>query len=141
MVKKKGKSRKIKAPFILFIIVIGFFIIGGVFVKNVITINSLNEEKVKKEEEYKQLQEESEYLKNEIVKLNDPEYLAKFARENYDYSKDGELVIKIDKEEKVTDSLKQVNTDHEMKNIFYIVSGLFVIIALVFIISLRKKSH
>lgn len=141
MVKKKGKSRKIKAPFILFIIVIGFFIIGGVFVKNVITINSLNEEKVKKEEEYKQLQEESEYLKNEIVKLNDPEYLAKFARENYDYSKDGELVIKIDKEEKVTDSLKQVNTDHEMKNIFYIVSGLFVIIAFVFIISLRKKSH
>lgn len=138
---KKKKNKSVKGPFVLLIVAIGLFIIGGVFVKNVITINNLNEEKVKKEEEYEKLQEESEYLKNEIVKLNDPEYLAKYARENYDYSKDGELVIKIDKNEEIKETTKIVSNEREVKNIFYIAIGLFIIISFVFIISLKKKAN
>ena len=38
-------------------------------------------------------------LNQEIIKLQDPEYLARYAREKYFYSKDGELIIKLPDEE------------------------------------------
>ncbi|MEG2457274.1 MAG: septum formation initiator family protein [Bacilli bacterium] len=44
---------------------------------------------------YASILEEEENLKSEIKKLQDPEYVARYAREKYLYSKDGELIIKI----------------------------------------------
>ena len=41
------------------------------------------------------LKQEEEHLNDEILKLQDPEYLARYAREKYFYSKDGELIIRI----------------------------------------------
>lgn len=41
------------------------------------------------------LKKEEENLNDEILKLQDPEYLARYAREKYFYSKDGELIIRI----------------------------------------------
>ena len=41
------------------------------------------------------LQEKEEDLNNEIKKLQDSEYLARYAREKYFYSKNGELIIRI----------------------------------------------
>ena len=41
------------------------------------------------------LEEKEEDLNKEIVKLQDPEYLARYAREKYFYSKDNELIIRI----------------------------------------------
>jgi cell division protein FtsB len=35
-------------------------------------------------------------LKEEINRLQDPEYMAKYAREKYLYSKNGEIIIKIE---------------------------------------------
>ena len=40
--------------------------------------------------------EEEDILNDEISKLQDPEYLAKYAREKYLYSKDDEIIIKIE---------------------------------------------
>mgnify|MGYP002541267341 FL=1 len=53
--------------------------------------------KEKKELEllYREILEEEETLKSEIVKLQDDEYVARYAREKYLYSKDGEIIIKI----------------------------------------------
>ena len=56
---------------------------------------------VKKEEkefytkELAKLKEEEAYLKVEAEKLQDPDYVARYAREQYLYSKDGELNIRI----------------------------------------------
>ena len=36
-----------------------------------------------------------EKLESDVIKLQDPDYVAKYAREKYLYSKDGELIIKI----------------------------------------------
>lgn len=47
------------------------------------------------EEKYAKLVEEEELLEKEVSKLQDPEYIAKYAREKYLYSKDGEYIIKI----------------------------------------------
>lgn len=46
-------------------------------------------------EELSRLVEEEEYLKVEVEKLQDPDYVARYAREEYLYSKDGEFNIKI----------------------------------------------
>ena len=45
---------------------------------------------------YSEKLEEEENLKDEINKLQDPEYMAKYAREKYLYSKSGEIIIKIE---------------------------------------------
>lgn len=47
------------------------------------------------EDKYAELLSEENILKNDVIKLQDPEYVAKYAREKYLYSKDGELIIKI----------------------------------------------
>lgn len=49
--------------------------------------------KIELEEKYSSLIEKEESLEGEVVKLQDPEYVAKYAREKYLYTKDGELII------------------------------------------------
>ena len=65
------------------------------------------------EEEYLNLgatdyEENSQNLKTEIDKLQDKDYVARYARENYLYTKDGEYVIKAldDEEKKTTDKFE-----------------------------------
>jgi cell division protein DivIC len=45
------------------------------------------------------LEEKEEDLNNEILKLQDKEYLARYAREKYFYSKNGELIIRMPESE------------------------------------------
>ena len=52
-------------------------------------------EKVFYTQELKKLKEEEDYLKAEVEKLKDPDYVARYAREQYLYSKDGEFNIRI----------------------------------------------
>ena len=50
---------------------------------------------------YEELLEEGASLNNEVLKLQDPEYVARYAREKYMFTKDGEIILKIiDKEDK-----------------------------------------
>ena len=49
--------------------------------------------------EYNSLLEEEEALKKEVIKLQDSEYIARYAREKYMYTKDGEIVLKIIEDE------------------------------------------
>ena len=53
------------------------------------------EEKLFYTEELEKLKEEEAYLKVEVEKLQDPDYVARYAREQYLYSKDGEFNIRI----------------------------------------------
>ena len=41
------------------------------------------------------LKEEEEELKGQVTKLQDPDYVARYAREKYLFSKDGEIIIRI----------------------------------------------
>ena len=47
------------------------------------------------EKKYSKLVSNKEILEKDLVKLQDPDYVAKYAREKYLYSKEGELIIKI----------------------------------------------
>ena len=56
---------------------------------------------------YEELLEEQDSLKSEVVKLQDPEYVARYAREKYLYTKDGETILKIVDGRVVVDDKKE----------------------------------
>ena len=55
-------------------------------------------EKSELEEKLARLEAEEKTLKLDADKLKDPDYVARYAREKYLYSKDGEFIIKIPEE-------------------------------------------
>ena len=46
--------------------------------------------------EYERLLEEEKSLTSEVTKMQDPNYLARYAKEKYLYSEDNEIIIRID---------------------------------------------
>jgi cell division protein DivIC len=85
----------------LFLIVSLTFAILLVFSFNVWKIFSQviekNREATILRNEIKQLKDKEAYLNVEVEKLNDPDYIARYAREKYLYSRDGEFTIKLPK--------------------------------------------
>ena len=69
------------------------------FASYILNIKNLKEQQLGLQNKLTSMQEEESLLKTEIEKLNDKDYLARFAREKYLYTKDGEYVLKIDDEE------------------------------------------
>ena len=64
-----------------------------------VTIFKNKNEKVVLANKYDNLLEDEEKLKSELNKLQDPEYVTRYIREKYLYSKDGEIIIRIPSEE------------------------------------------
>lgn len=120
-------------PFcILFILMFAFKF--GSYVK---TIYDLDSETKQLEILYSNLQDEGENLRVEINKLHDPEYIAKYARENYDYSKDGEIIIKIaDTNNKIADLN---NKQHNNRYVLIIIA--FILILMIFIYIIGKGNQ
>ena len=61
----------------------------------IVKINNKYVEARELEKKLADLQEAEKELNSEIVKLQDPDYLARYAREKYFYSKDNEIIIRI----------------------------------------------
>ena len=133
MVKRVPKASKrrltILGPLSLLIIVYFLFTIG---IYSYRLINLSIEEKGLKEK-LVSLQAEEESLKIEIQKLKDPDYLARYARENYLYSKDGEYIIKLEEKEELNEE-KNFDKYYE-----YIIYGAGIVIVIVFIYVIRKS--
>ena len=54
-----------------------------------------NQNRVELEQQYKNLLDEEEELNTQFTRLQDPDFVARFARERFLYSRAGELIIKI----------------------------------------------
>ena len=63
---------------------------------NIIEIEKMKSEKDKLQQQLVTLQEEKESLETDILKLEDPDYIAKYVREKYFYSKDGEVILRLE---------------------------------------------
>lgn len=63
---------------------------------NVLAISRMKDEKVELKKKIDDLAKEKKDLETDILKLNDPDYIAKYVREKYFYSKEGELILRID---------------------------------------------
>ena len=94
---------------------------------HIYTLYDLNKQKDELNEYYKKLKKEAEDLQIEIDRLKDPEYLARYAREKYYYSKEGEYIIKINDTEKDIETV-----DDELKT-NYVILGLCGSIILIFV--------
>lgn len=94
--RKLSEKTKFRVTFLF----IGLIIASVVFVSTAFSYVS-QIEKTKKEINdlkiaYNDTLSTEEALKDEINKLQDPEYMARYAREKYLYSKKDEIIIKIE---------------------------------------------
>ena len=98
---KKGKTKISMKKNVKRLLVFGLFsvlVITFVFVSVYRVINQIVDKYHEADELEKRiatLTEEEEELNNEINRLQDKDYLARYAREKYFYSKNGELIIRI----------------------------------------------
>lgn len=108
---KKKMSKQAKRRLLIFgtlsVIAIVYFIFS-------ISFYTFNIYKLKKQEtelntKINNLKHNEKLLNTEIEKLKDNEYIARFARENYSYSKDGEIIIKIDDSKNKNNSKQKEN--------------------------------
>lgn len=136
----KKKKRKIKGSKIrmLILIPISLTVIGYFFyllISYPYNIMRLKNEEKKYEQELLDLEIDEKNLKNEIEKLKDPDYLARYARENYQYSKNGEIILKIDKKNKTT--VEETNNE-EFNHLLVIGISIFALIGIyIFIKSIK----
>ena len=97
----KNKKSKFKYRLCLFIptclcILVAIFVsIGSYWVQ----ISEKYQEKNELESMILTLKEKEEELKVDVEKLQDPEYVARYAREKYMYSKDGEIILRLPEED------------------------------------------
>lgn len=100
-------------------------------------IKVLNKKQAQLENSLLELKEDEKNLRNTLEKLNDPDYIARYARETYSYSKDGEYIIKID------DNKKEEGKEENIKNYtkpVLIISSIILILIILYIIRKSRKS-
>ena len=90
--KSKAKYRLcLFMPICLLVLTTIFVTIGSYWVQ----IAEKYQEKTLLEEEIIVLKEKEEELKIDVERLKDPDYVARYAREKYMYSKDGEIILRL----------------------------------------------
>lgn len=133
-IPKASKKRLAVFGTLSIIIIFYFLFILGFYVYK---IYDLKKEKQLLEDNYTSLKTEEKELRNEIEKLQDPDYIARYARENYSYSKDGEYIIKLNKDETESEE-----TDEEFSIDYSLyMYGSIVILILIIIHVIRKKKN
>ena len=93
--KKKARRRMI---FLGLTSIIVIFVMTFTIGKYWVEIYEKYQEKKELEKELTLLKEKEEKLKVDAKKLQNPDYIARYAREKYQYSKDGEFILQIPEE-------------------------------------------
>ena len=88
----KTKSRMI-VIFLFFIAIIST--LGYTLFFNICQIMNLNKQMTELIEEKLVLEDEKQIIEADIKRLQDPIYMARYAREKYFYSKDGEIILRL----------------------------------------------
>ena len=109
-VKKKDNTIKY---LIIFIILFSIVLVATVYSDLRSITENINETK-DYNKLYEELLEEEASLNSEVIKLQDPEYVARYAREKFMYTKDGELILKIvDGKVLTTEEVEENSTNKE----------------------------
>ena len=135
---KKKVTKASKRRLVIFgtcsCLMVGYFFFSAM--EYAYSITKLENQKSVLEEQLVSLKEEEQNLKTEIQKLQDPEYIARYARENYLYSKDGEYIIQIEKKEKEETKVEEVEPYYPIS---FIVMGIVFLFIFFYIIKKSKK--
>lgn len=119
---------------------IAVFIIGySIFTLVTTSINlyELNKEEKELNEKLTSLKADAKSLKNEITKLQDKEYIARYARENYLYTKNGEYVIKLNDDGTKITKIKANKTPDYL--IYGCACSILLIFLFIFVRHFKKK--
>lgn len=140
MAKKKSKkvSPLAKRRLIVFGPIAVFIIGYSIFTLVTTSVNLYELDKEEKElkDKLTSLKADAKSLKTQITKLQDKEYIARYARENYLYTKNGEYVIKLNDEgTKITKVKKKKNEDYLM----YGIAGLGLLFLLIIVKLFKRK--
>ena len=106
MVKKKKKKERsfLLSLFVIFLLLLALVaVVYNDFNRVVVSKREIKELKKK----YELLKEEEAALNVEVAKMQDFDYIARYAREKYMFSKDGEIILRIvdpDEKDKNKDS-------------------------------------
>ena len=94
--KKKKKKKKKKRLVLITFCIIGLLItlVSSVF-KDWQEILDNNSQIKALTDEYNTLLSEEEKLKSDVTKLQDSEYVARYAKEKFMYSEDGDIIIRM----------------------------------------------
>ena len=131
-VPKKAKRRLLVfGPIAVFIIVYCAFTL----VTTGMDLYKLKTEEKELTEKLSALKSDASDLKTEITKLQDKDYVARYARENYLYTKNGEYVIKT--EEKTKEEKKE--TEQDETYIIYACTAIAIFIVLFIIVKHHKR--
>ena len=99
-VVKKNKSSS-RIGFLFFVLIMFLVILIGTVFSDLQQVFANKNETKELSNKYLMLLEEEASLNSQVIKLQDPEYKARYARENQMYTKDGEtILIIIDEEDK-----------------------------------------
>ncbi len=98
MARRRKYSKKTKGRII---IVFLFFVsiiltLSFTLFNNLKQINDIRQEKNSLNKEKSELLEVQASLESDIEKLSDDDYIARYAREKFSYSKPGELILRIE---------------------------------------------
>ena len=95
--KKRKKIRKFRTRMVLFVpVCLSLIVILVVTIgKYWVDIVNKYQENQRLSKELVALKEKELELKIDVEKLQDPEYLERYAREKYLFTKDGEIVLKL----------------------------------------------
>ena len=132
-VSKSAKKRLLFFGTLSFAMIIYFFITLTTYTLNII---DLNYEKKELQKQLLVLKEDEENLNIELKILQDPDYIARFARENYLYSKNGEYIIKIQDNKKTE---KKTTIDHK-ESIRNMIIGVGVFLSILGVYVLRHMT-
>ena len=135
---KKKMSKQAKRRLLIFgtlsVIAIVYFIFSISFYT--FNIYKLKKQEAKLNTKINDLKHNEKLLNTEIEKLKDNEYIARFARENYSYSKDGEIIIKIDDSKNKNNSKQKENIDYSQ---IIKLGSIFIILILIYVIFKNKR--
>jgi cell division protein DivIC len=131
----KRKNKKSKRRIMIFgslsLLVIAYFLFNLCYYSYRILV--LKKTKTDLQTELSVLQKNEETLTGDIQKLKDPEYIARYARENYMYSKNGEYIIKVE-DDSTADVPENTSFDYR-----YLIFGSVGCLCLIVIYIFKKK--
>ena len=93
--KKVSRKAKRRVTILSCLLIVLIVTLGTSFFSNWTKILDNKKEATRLSAEYNELLEKESSLKSEVTKLQDPDYVARYAREKYLYSKNGEMIIRI----------------------------------------------
>ena len=105
----------------------------------IVLVSNLTRQEEELQKKLLDLKKNNIELKEEIQKLKDPEYLAKYAQEKFLYSKDGQYIIRIDENDNIVVELNLEDVRYR-KVMIYILGLAIMSVLIYFIVRIRKRS-